>query len=53
MNDKYEHLVGNGVTSEVGKILLKSVRKMDIAARYGGDEFTVILPNTGYELSKK
>lgn len=52
INDKYGHLAGDSVISGVGKALANNVRKMDIPARYGGDEFAVILPNTGYTLSK-
>ena len=43
VNDSNDHLFGSFVLSEVGKIVKKTVRKIDHAARYGGDEFVVIL----------
>ena len=45
INDEYSHLAGDMVLSEIGKILKKHVRRNDIACRYGGEEFAVILPN--------
>jgi len=46
VNDRYGHQVGNEVLQAVARILLTEVRKVDIVARYGGDEFAVILPDT-------
>jgi diguanylate cyclase (GGDEF)-like protein len=46
VNDRYGHQKGDEVLSTVGKIILDSVRKMDIACRYGGEELTVIMPDT-------
>ena len=43
VNDKNDHLFGSHVLSEVGNILKKNIRAVDFAARYGGDEFLVIL----------
>jgi two-component system, cell cycle response regulator len=44
-NDTYGHPAGDMVLSEIGKILKEHVRRNDIACRYGGEEFAVILSN--------
>jgi diguanylate cyclase (GGDEF)-like protein len=46
INDQYGHLAGSGTLAEVGAILAEVVRESDILARYGGDEFVVVLPET-------
>lgn len=43
-NDTYGHLAGDSVLATVGEILLESVRAGDTAARFGGEEFAVIMP---------
>jgi len=43
-NDIHGHPEGDRVLKSVGRAVLKSIRRMDSAYRYGGDEFTVILP---------
>jgi len=47
VNDKYGHLVGSRVLKEVAAVIKKSVREVDIVIRYGGDEYTIILIETG------
>jgi len=49
VNDTYGHTVGDQVLKQLGEISLTSIRKADILARYGGDEFMVILPETDEE----
>ena len=46
INDQYGHVIGDKVLRAVGNAIAKSIRVSDIAARYGGDEFGVILPQT-------
>ncbi|CAB5116530.1 hypothetical protein D3OALGA1CA_5190 [Olavius algarvensis associated proteobacterium Delta 3] len=45
-NDAFGHLEGNKVLVRIGQIIRSLLRKMDSAYRYGGEEFTVILPET-------
>ncbi|MDQ7822830.1 MAG: diguanylate cyclase [Candidatus Eremiobacteraeota bacterium] len=46
-NDTYGHQQGDTVLREVARLIKAGVRKGDIAARYGGEEMSVILPSTG------
>jgi len=45
-NDTYGHPMGDLVLSHISKIIKQNVRKVDIACRYGGEEFSIILPET-------
>ena len=46
INDRAGHLAGDAVLAEVGRRILSIVRATDIACRFGGDEFAVILPES-------
>jgi len=45
-NDRFGHKVGDQVLRAVARVVLSSVRKEDVAGRYGGEEFLVVLPET-------
>jgi len=52
VNDFYGHDVGDEVLREFSRRLRDNVRPADIACRYGGEEFLVIMPNTSHETAK-
>ncbi|MBN1901005.1 diguanylate cyclase [Candidatus Sumerlaeota bacterium] len=51
-NDKYGHVVGDEILRKVARLLMENVRETDIVARYGGDEFVVLMPDTSETQAK-
>jgi diguanylate cyclase (GGDEF)-like protein len=49
VNDNYGHQIGDRVLMLAGEVLRQSVRNTDICGRFGGEEFMVLAPETGYE----
>jgi diguanylate cyclase (GGDEF)-like protein len=47
VNDRHGHLVGSQALRQLSRVLAQCVRQVDTLARYGGDEFTIVLPDTG------
>lgn len=46
LNDTYGHLVGDEILKQVGDILISSIRPLDLACRWGGEEFVLVLAGT-------
>lgn len=53
VNDEYGHEAGDAVLKGLGALLTKSVRTSDIACRYGGEEFLLILPEADMNIAYK
>jgi two-component system cell cycle response regulator len=49
LNDTFGHAVGDQLLVVAARVILSNMRKMDVAARYGGDEFVLLLPHTSAE----
>jgi diguanylate cyclase (GGDEF)-like protein/PAS domain S-box-containing protein len=52
-NDTYGHAAGDEILHELGSLLLRQVRGEDIACRYGGDEFILIMPDATREVTRE
>lgn len=46
VNDTYGHLIGSKLLREIAQVILSRLRNVDMAIRYGGDEFVILLPST-------
>jgi len=51
VNDAHGHLAGSHVLMEMAAVILSSIRDTDAVARYGGDEFVIVLPDTLIDLA--
>jgi diguanylate cyclase (GGDEF)-like protein len=49
INDDYGHLTGDEVIREIGELLRVTAREADVVARFGGEEFTILAPESGQE----
>lgn len=49
VNDEFGHLTGDEVIREVGDLLRRTAREADVVARFGGEEFTILAPETNEE----
>ncbi len=46
VNDNYGHLAGSKLLKEMARLILSMIRNVDMACRYGGDEFIIMMPGT-------
>ena len=49
VNEEYGHRAGDYVLSQLGELINRNIRKVDIACRYGGEEFAILLPETNLD----
>ncbi len=52
-NDNFGHAAGDAILRELGNLLIEHVREEDVACRYGGDEFIIVLFGASRELARK
>jgi diguanylate cyclase (GGDEF)-like protein len=53
VNDAFGHAAGDTLLRELGRVLRVHIRESDIACRYGGEEFTLILPEASREVARE
>ncbi|MBZ5526450.1 MAG: GGDEF domain-containing protein [Acidobacteriia bacterium] len=53
INDEFGHLTGSRALVRLGSVLRMNSRAIDTAARYGGDEFALVLPEAGLEIATR
>jgi diguanylate cyclase (GGDEF)-like protein len=50
-NDNYGHLAGDAILENLSRIIITKMRGQDVSSRFGGEEFTILLPNTTRDMA--